>query len=128
MKIIRDYDEFLGERRLDFQRGELVVADHENNKAVGFMKLSAGEFLSWPLVSVICVSERFRRKGIGRALVDYAWQSSRSPCVYLTTEGSNHAMRALLAAAGWLEVGHIDRFNVDGDSELIFRIGTWPPA
>ncbi len=128
IKLIQAYDEFHGERRLDFQRGELVVADYEDQKAVGFIKMSNGEFLNWPLISVLCVNEGFRRKGVARALMDHVCRSSKSPCIYLCTELSNHSMRALLLSAGWSEVGHVDEFNSDGEREIIFRIGIRRPV
>jgi ribosomal protein S18 acetylase RimI-like enzyme len=127
IKLIQAYDKFVDEQHLDFQRGKLIVADYEDNKAVGFIKIS-NEFLNWSLISLLCVSEGFRRKGVARALMDHVRRSSRSPCIYLCTEASNHVMRALLVSAGWSEVGHVDEFDFGGERELIFRIGTWSPA
>jgi ribosomal protein S18 acetylase RimI-like enzyme len=125
IKLINAYDELPGERRLEFQRGELTVADYEDNKAVGFITMS-NEFLNRSLISVLCVSECFRRKGVARALMDYVCRSSRLPCIYLCTEASNRRMIALLVSAGWLEVGHVDEFSFDGERELIFRRGALP--
>jgi ribosomal protein S18 acetylase RimI-like enzyme len=125
IKLIQAYDEFPGERHLDFQRGELTVADYDNNKAVGFITVS-NEFLNRSLISVLCVSECFRRKGVARALIDHVCRSSRLPCIYLCTEASNHGMIGLLVSAGWLEVGHVNEFSFDGERELIFRRGALP--
>jgi RimJ/RimL family protein N-acetyltransferase len=127
IKLIQAYGEFRGERHLDFQRGELIVADYEDDKAIGFIKIS-NEFLNWSLISVLCVSESFRRKGVARALMHHVCRSSKSLCIYLCTGASNRGMRALLASAGWSLVGHADEFSFGGERELIFRIGTAPPA
>jgi len=128
IRLIQAYDEFHGERRLDFQRGELVVADYEDQKAVGFVKMSNGEFMDCPLISVLFVNEGFRRRGVARALMDHVCRSSKSPFIYLCTEVSNHGMRALLLSAGWSEVGHVDEFSSDGERELIFKIGIRRPV
>ncbi len=124
-KIIREYDEFLGDRRLDIQRRELLVADYGSARAVGFMKLTASAFLNRPLIEIICVAQKLRRVGIAKSLLQVACQHYVGCHIYLTTEESNEPMKTLLVTQGWALVGHIDGFNFSGERELIYRIGDW---
>ena len=124
-KIIREYDEFLGDRRLDIQRRELLVADLGDERAVGFLKATASAFLDRPLVELLCVAQALRRRGVATRLLEAACKHYRGCQIYLTTEESNGNMRRLLDAIGWANVGYIDGFNISGERELIYRTGQW---
>lgn len=124
-KIIREYDEFLGDRRLDIQRRELLVADNGDDCAVGFLKMTSSAFLDRPIIEILCVAQAQRRRGIATRLLEAACLHYHGCQIYLTTEESNRIMRGLLDARGWANVGHIDGFNISGERELIYRTGGW---
>ena len=124
-KIIRVYDEFLGDRRLDIQRRELFVADNGDHSAAGFLKITASSFLDRPLVEIVCVAPAQRRQGIATRLLDAACKQYHGCEIYLTTEKSNVIMQQLLDTCGWAQVGSIAGFNIGGELELIYRTGHW---
>ena len=63
-----------------------------------------------------------RRTGLGRTLLQAAagWGGTRE--VWTSTNRSNAAMRALLAAEGWDYCGELVGLD-EGDPELFFRTG-----
>ena len=120
--ILQQYDEFIGDRRLDLQAGEIVVADQTKATAVGYFRVSSGAFLGWPLLTTLCVKTDFRRRGVGDALIEHAINDERFTRLFTSTEVGNVAMRALLSKAGAQEIGHVDRLNLNNERELLFRL------
>ncbi len=90
----------------------------QDGEAAGYI-VSNRSFFHKPFIELVCVSEAFQRRGIGRALVDYAsglWP--RDP-VWSSINQSNTAMQALFLSAGFKQCGVIE--NLDpGDPELIY--------
>ncbi len=119
---IKRYDEFIGDRRLDLQAGELTVADQGERRAIGYARVWATAFLGWPLVAALCVQPDLRRTGVAAALLSRLVEDARFPRLYLSTEEGNEAMRALLAARGARRIGHADELNIGGERELLYRL------
>ncbi|PID64081.1 MAG: hypothetical protein CSB44_00140 [Gammaproteobacteria bacterium] len=119
---IISYDVFLGDRRLDIQRGELYVCDTENSSAVGYMKITRNQFLDWPLLAALCVDTKFRRRGFGTALLNHAQGLETAIRMYLSTETGNKAMLRLLEKAGAQRIGYLDKLNLNDERELFFRL------
>jgi GNAT superfamily N-acetyltransferase len=92
---LRTLDEFIGDRRIDMQRGSLLVAEVDGS-AVGYAKVAPAEFLGWPLLSILCVATAFRRQGIGSALIASAVRNAQWLRLYCSTEASNNVMQSLL--------------------------------
>lgn len=119
-KIIVEYDQFLGERRIDMERGELFVADVGEARAVGYFKLTSNEFCHKPLVSIVIVRPEYRRQGIATAMIEEAIRRASWTKVYTSTEPGNLAMHNLLHRIGFKLVGTIEGLNFDGDDEVFF--------
>lgn len=118
---LRDFDEFMGDRRIDMQQGSLMVAELNGN-AVGYAKIAPGEFLGWPLLSIVCVAAAFRGQGIGGDLIADAVTNPQWLRLYSTTEASNVVMRSLLLKHGAREVGFADEINMSKEREIMFRL------
>lgn len=119
--IIAEYDQFMGDRRVDLERGEFVVADLGKSKAVGYLKLTSNEFFNKPLISIVNVSKEYRRLGIGSKLISHALTQTKWHQVYLTTKPRNSGMQTLVVKLGFEEVGIVKGLNFNGEDELIFR-------
>ncbi|WP_375261200.1 GNAT family N-acetyltransferase [Palleronia sp.] len=116
------FDEFIGDRRLNLQAGQLLVAEDGDGRAVGYLRTSPIEFLGWPLLALLCVRVDYRRRGAGQALVRAALSDGRFPRLYVTTEPENDPMLGLLRKVGAEAIGHADRLTFDGGRELLFRL------
>ncbi|MEO0497070.1 MAG: GNAT family N-acetyltransferase [Pseudomonadota bacterium] len=99
------------------ERGGLTLAV-DRNQIVGFCCLDDHYFFERAFISLLIVDAKFRRRGIGRSLLDAATLSK--PEVWTSTNRSNLEMRSLLDSSGWKFCGEIDGLD-DGDPEMIFR-------
>ena len=85
---------------------------------VGFALTSHG-FFSKPMIELLVVAERHRRKGIGLMLLQQCEAAHTDDRIFISTNASNTAANALLAKAGFQGSGII--YNLDpGDPELIY--------
>lgn len=76
-------------------------------------------FFSRPFVSLLHVGEAHRRRGVGSALMAHVEAVFPGDRLFVSTNESNVAMRALLAGRGYEPSGVVH--NLDpGDPELIF--------
>lgn len=121
-RTIVDYDDFIGDRRIDLQSGEITVADRNGQSAIAYCRIAPQQFLGWPLLAVLCVKDQHRRHGVGLKLLETSIADTRWIRLYTTTEDSNRAMRALLDRVDATCIGHADQLNVDGERELLFRL------
>ena len=119
-KIINQYDEFAGDRRIEMERGELFVADIDGIKAVGFLVITSNEFFNKPLISLVNVVPDFRQKGVAKVLIEFAIKRSGWIKLYAATEASNDIMHTLFPKVGFELVGEIMDFNFDGEAEKIY--------
>lgn len=71
-------------------------------------------------VEMLMVGTRFRRQGIGAALVEHLARQCRTQRLWTSTNQSNLAMQSLLTRLGFTRSGIIEGLD-DGDPELIWR-------
>lgn len=119
---MKAYDEFIGDRRLDLQAGELVVADQDGRKAVGYLRVAATAFLGWPLVTALCVHPDHRRSRVASRLLDWLGRDGRFPRLYISTEDGNEAMRGLLGRIEARQIGYADALNMNEEREILYRL------
>jgi len=119
---LSEFDDFLGDRRIDMQRGEIFVCDCAGDTAVGYLRLSTNHFFDWPLVVNLSVKESFRRLGVGTSLLRFAIELNHLPRLYISTEQSNTPMRELLAGIEAPAIGFVDQLNIDDERELVYRL------
>jgi GNAT superfamily N-acetyltransferase len=117
-----EYDDFLGDRRIDIQAGELSVADADGRPAIGYLRIAPRNFLGWPLVASLCVHKELHRHGVGRRLMQSAMDDLRHIRLYTSTEEGNSPMRALLESLGAHSIGHADELNFNGEREILYRL------
>lgn len=75
------------------------------------------------MLELVMVDPRYRRTGIGQALIRYAMAICRTPQLWTSTNQSNTVMQALLARMGFVPSGTIEGLDAD-DPELMYRIET----
>jgi ribosomal protein S18 acetylase RimI-like enzyme len=111
-----------GERRARVAReliamGKSWIAEWAGAKA-GYV-LASRRFFDRPFVELLVVDPAFRRRGIAEALLARCEAAHNDDRIFISTNASNAAMRALLAKAGFEASGEIH--NLDpGDPELVF--------
>lgn len=120
--ILCEFDDFLGDRRIDMQRGEILVCDFADESAIGYLRISPNHFFDWPFVVNLCVKKEYRRRGIGVALLRAASELPLLPRLYISTEQSNDPMRKLLNSMDVSEIGFVDQLNIDDERELLYRL------
>ena len=119
---IKDYDEFLGDRRLDLQAGRLVVADIGPHVAAGYACIDPDRFMAWPLLSRLCVSTEMRDQGIAITLLEHVVNLTRFARLYTSTEASNTVMLHIFKKVGGQAIGHADKLNFNEEREMLFRL------
>ncbi len=67
-KKIKEFDVFIGDRRIDYWRGELFVA-LIGSELAGFIYYNSNQFYNRPFISAVCTKEKYRRTGIATALI-----------------------------------------------------------
>ena len=120
-KLVK-FDEFIGDRRLELQKGEIWVCDRKGDVAVGYVRISTDHFFSWPFVSFLCVEEKHRRCGVAYDLLKQVCEHGDFPRLYISTEEGNNEMLSLLEKLEATPIGQIDQLNFDDERELIFRL------
>jgi ribosomal protein S18 acetylase RimI-like enzyme len=116
---IRSFDVFLGERRIDNWRGELFVFV-ENALVVGYVSYSSNLFYNRPCISLLCVRESHRRRGVARGLVQQVLAAYDGLDVWVSTEEWNNGAIALFEGLGFERMGMIRGLNRDEAKEVYF--------
>lgn len=109
-KSIKAFDVFVGDRRVDNWRGELFVCA-EGETVLGLVTCSASLFYNRPYISLLCVREGHRRRGIATALVERVLEAFDGLDVWTSTEQWNEPAIALLHKVGFGEKGRIDELD-----------------
>ncbi|MEO0635729.1 MAG: GNAT family N-acetyltransferase [Pseudomonadota bacterium] len=99
------------------ERGGLTLAV-DRNRIVGFCCLDDNYFFERAFISLLIVDAKFRRRGIGRTLLEAA--ALHKPEIWTSTNRSNSEMRSLLDSSGWKFCVEIDGLD-DDDPEMIFK-------
>jgi GNAT superfamily N-acetyltransferase len=95
-----------------------LVAVQEGGIA-GFLALRPGHFFGRDFVDLLLVAPRWRRHGIGRALMRAAVSNAGTSRVFVSTNESNMPMRELLRREGWSPSGVLTGLD-EGDAEHVF--------
>jgi len=104
---------------------EARVREHAGLVAVqegaiaGFLALRPGHFFGRDFVDLLLVAPRWRRHGIGRALMRAAVGNAGTSRVFVSTNESNRPMRELLRGEGWSPSGVLTGLD-EGDPEHVF--------
>ena len=78
-----------------------------------------GAFFSNPFLDLIVTIPRMRGRGVASALLDVIERAYADRKLFVSTNGSNTLMQAILAARGYLRAGEVDYLD-PGDPELFF--------
>lgn len=76
-------------------------------------------FFGCGFIEMLMVGERYRRRGVGQALIAALKSHCRHPKLFTSTNRSNLPMQRLLLNAGFVASGQIDNLD-DGDPEQVF--------
>jgi ribosomal protein S18 acetylase RimI-like enzyme len=92
-------------------QGQASLVAVERGQIVGFLVLKPGHFYQRDFIDLLFVAPRWRRQGIGRALLRAGIRNASTSRVFVSTNESNTPMRELLssrwvlAASGSRETG-----------------------
>jgi ribosomal protein S18 acetylase RimI-like enzyme len=70
-------------------------------------------------ISMLCVRQEYRRRGVGEKLMQHLEGLCRTPKLFTSTNLSNTAMQSLLAKLGYARSGVVENLD-EGDPELIY--------
>lgn len=88
-------------------------------ECVGAYGVLGYHFFGHGFIEMVMVGERFRRQGLGIALVRHFQAHCRTPKLFASTNLSNRQMQALLTTAGFRTSGFIDNLD-DNDPEIVY--------
>jgi ribosomal protein S18 acetylase RimI-like enzyme len=115
----RDYAASL--RNLSSPEKEIHVAV-EGQEVTGFIVLNLhGGFVGY--IQSICVAPRWRNRGIGRKLVDFAELRvfRQYPNMFICVSSFNPGAQRFYRNLGYEVIGELKDFIVDGHSEMLLR-------
>ena len=76
-------------------------------------------FFDQPFIEIVMVSDRWRGRGVGRALVAHFQATCTGAKLFTSTNASNIPMQRLLLKSGFKASGRIDNLD-ENDPELVF--------
>ncbi len=103
--------------RSHVERHHLLVAD--SGEAVVGVLAYRTDWFQCTFVSLVCVRDDFRRRGVARGLFKAVEQMSPSPRLFSSTEETNASSIRMHTALGFAPSGHIDNLP-QGYRELLF--------
>ena len=98
-------------------REQLLVASDAGN-VVGFLVYRT-DWFNCTFVSLVVVTQDYRRKGVARALYQAVEEESAHPRLFSSTDETNAASIRMHSALGFTPSGHIDNLP-QGYRELLF--------
>ncbi|MEB6081638.1 GNAT family N-acetyltransferase [Serratia marcescens] len=98
-------------------QGDCYLAE-EQDVVMGYGVLHY-HFFGCGFIEMLMVGERYRRRGVGQALITALKSHCRYPKLFTSTNRSNLPMQRLLLNAGFVASGQIDNLD-DGDPEQVF--------
>jgi ribosomal protein S18 acetylase RimI-like enzyme len=104
-----------------------LVHTNDDGAVDGFVVAPPKSLLSRDFVRLIGVAPASRHSGIARALLAAVLERATTPMVFISTNESNTAMRALLAKDSWTYSGSLTGID-PGDPELFFWHDAKPTA
>lgn len=118
-KSIKSFDPFIGDRRIDNWRGELLVCV-EHDAVVGYVSFSSSLFYHRPFVALLFVRESHRRRGIGRQLIERVLAHYEGVDVWISTEEANQPASQLFERIGFERMGTIRGLDHEHSVEAFF--------
>ena len=100
-------------------RDQASLVAVERGEIVGFLALKPGHFYQRDFIDLLFVAPRWRRQGVGRALMRAALRNASTSRVFVSTNESNTPMRELLRSEGWTPSGVLSGLD-EGDPEHVF--------
>ena len=100
-------------------REQVTVVAVERGEIAGLVVVRPGHFYQRDFIDLLYVGPRWRRQGIGRALLQAARQTASTSRVFISTNESNGPMRELLRSEGWTLSGVLTGLD-EGDPEHVF--------
>jgi GNAT superfamily N-acetyltransferase len=97
--------------------GECWMAELDG-QCIGYMVVNTC-FYQHPFVWLIVVAERFRRRGVGSALMRHALALFPDHKVFTSTNESNDPSRRLMGSLGFERAGMIEHLD-EGDPEIVY--------
>jgi ribosomal protein S18 acetylase RimI-like enzyme len=97
--------------------GECWVAESDR-EVLGYAVVNT-HFFEQPFVWLVIVAERFRRLGVGSALMRHAMDRFPDRKVFTSTNESNRPSRAMIESLGFERAGQIEHLD-EADSELVY--------
>jgi ribosomal protein S18 acetylase RimI-like enzyme len=99
----------------------LVFAARRQGRRVGFLVLQRRGVVGSPYLATICVDEACRSQGIGRNLLRWTEEFFRPQArhLFLCVSSFNPRARALYERAGFVAVGELPAYFIDGASEIL---------
>jgi predicted GNAT family acetyltransferase len=112
--------------RSHVERHHLLVAELDDE--VVAMLAYRTDWFQCTMISLVCVRQDVRRRGVARALFEAVERMSPSPRLFSSTEETNATSIRMHTALGFVPSGHIDNLP-QGYRELLFykRLAPWPP-
>lgn len=124
LEAINSYDEFAGNRREEIEGGRLFVYEADGFPA-GYVSFAAQNFVGHPYVTYLCVESKYRRREIGRRLLEHIEAIFAKRILVVSTESTNEAMLSLLKKLGYTYSGSLMGLNEGGDDEVFFLKSIW---
>lgn len=109
-------------RLLENPASEVYVA-LASNRLVGLVVIQMQVAILRGYIQILCVWPGVRSQGIGAGLMDFAEARifEESPNVFLCHTDFNHGARRFYDLRGYVEVGELTNFLVEGGSEFLMR-------
>jgi [ribosomal protein S18]-alanine N-acetyltransferase len=100
---------------------EICIAESGNEIAGFVIMQTCGTFSGY--IQTICVSEKYRGKGIGTKLLEFCEKRilTYSPNIFICVSSFNTGAAKLYYNFGFSLIGQLDNFVKDGFSELLLR-------
>lgn len=99
----------------------IFIARNESERA-GFIMLQDAGVAGSPYVKSIAVHPLYRGKGVGTRLLTFAeeYYRERSRHIFLCVSSFNTRAQQFYRSNGWINVGELRDYVVEGYSELLF--------
>lgn len=101
----------------------LVFVARERHERVGFLILQRRGVVGSPYLATICVDAAFRGRGYGGEMLQWAEEFFRPQArhLFLCVSSFNPRARALYERAGYVQVGELPEYFVEGASEILMH-------
>src|ERR1700737_1785948 len=101
----------------------LLFICRRGTEASGFILLQNRGVAGSPYVAALAVAERFRSRGIGTRLLEFAedFYRPQAKYIFLCVSSFNHRARALYERLGYVAVVDLEDYVIPGASEILMH-------